>query len=111
MICSILGNRRIDSMEQNATFLQIVENGYRWDDSAANSIEQVTSRDNGITYCRPKDTIGGSVTGKLFSVVVESANFAVTVEIRGVDTRVAVVVVVWSASWNQLTKLLSGILY
>lgn len=98
---------------KNATFLQIVENGYRWDDSAANSIEQVTSRDNGITYCRPKDTIGGSVavTGKLFSVVVESANFAVTVEIRGVDTRVAVVVVVWSASWNQLTKLLSGILY
>lgn len=53
-----------------------------------------------------------AVTGKLFSVVVESANFAVTVEIRGVDTRVAVVVVVvWSASWNQLTKLLSGILY
>lgn len=101
--------RGIDSTVRKATFLQIVENGYRCGYSAANSIKQVTSRDNGITYCRPKDTIGGSVTGKLFSMLVESANFAVTVEIRGVDTRVVAMVVVWPASWNQLTKLLSDI--
>lgn len=77
------------------------------------SIERVTGRDNAITYCRPKDTIGGgSVAGKL--VVVDSAKFAVTVEIRGVDTpaavvTVALVVMVWSASWNQSTELLSDL--
>lgn len=53
-----------------------------------------------------------AVAGKL--VVVESAKLAVTVEIRGVDTpaavvTVALVVMVWSASWNQLTELLSDL--
>lgn len=100
---------RFNGAESHVSY-KIVENGYRCDDSAANSIEQVTTRDNGITYCRPKDTIGGSVavTGKLFSVLVESANFAVTVEIRGVDTRV---VAVWSAGCEPIKTKLSSDIY
>ena len=49
-----------------------------------------------------------AVTGKLFSVLVESANFAVTVEIRGVDTRV---VAVWSAGCEPIKIKLSSDIY
>ena len=86
-----------------------LEYGVMVTEERSRSIKQVTSPDSIITYCRPKDMIGDSVsmTGKVASVVGKWAKFegcflvaeaAGIAEIVGVDT----LVVAASASWKQL---------